>query len=227
MGYIYFIQSPSGNMYIGQTIRPIHKRLKEHKTGQSKDCVALYNAIQKYGWKNFDVYWYECPDEDLNDHEEAMIKVLETLSPNGYNLKEGGANGKHSEGTKQKMSKSSQGEKNPMWGQHQSEDTRKKMSKAKKGKPKSEEHRQHIGEALQGKTRSEEYRQKMTGEKHPRSKEVYQYDLEGTIMESFGSTAEAGRHLNKTSGTHICACALGKLKTAYGFKWSYMMDVFM
>lgn len=53
MGWIYMITSPSGKSYIGQTIRPIQTRLKEHRTGKSSDCVAIYNAIQKYGWENF------------------------------------------------------------------------------------------------------------------------------------------------------------------------------
>ena len=49
MGYIYMLTSPYGKIYIGQTTRPIHKRLQEHGTGVSKDCRAIYNAIQKHG----------------------------------------------------------------------------------------------------------------------------------------------------------------------------------
>jgi group I intron endonuclease len=100
MGYIYMITSPKGKSYIGQTIRSISERFKEHETGKSKDCVAIYSAIQKYGWENFEKEWYECPDKDLNDHEELMIEVLGTLTPGGYNLKGGGGNGKLSEETR-------------------------------------------------------------------------------------------------------------------------------
>jgi len=105
MGYIYMLTSPSEKSYIGQTIRPVEERLKEHRTGKTSGCRAIYNAIQYHGWDAFEKDWYECPDEDLNKHEELMVEVLGTLYPNGYNLKEGGgANGKMSKETKQKMS---------------------------------------------------------------------------------------------------------------------------
>ena len=81
MGYIYILTSPLGKSYIGQTIRPIEKRLEEHQ--QSNGCVAIHNAIKKYGWENFEKDWYYCPDEDLNNHEELMIEVLGTLAPEG------------------------------------------------------------------------------------------------------------------------------------------------
>ena len=67
------LTSPCGKTYIGQTVRPIEKRLEEHETGRSSGCRAIYNAIQKYGWENFGKDWYYCPDEDLNKHEELMI----------------------------------------------------------------------------------------------------------------------------------------------------------
>ena len=86
MGFIYMLTSPSGKSYIGQTIRPIEERLKQHKLPSNK-CFALANAIQKYGWENFEKHWYEVPDEELNEHEELMIEALGTLSPSGYNLK--------------------------------------------------------------------------------------------------------------------------------------------
>ena len=157
----------NGKIYIGQTIRPIQMRLKEHRTGKN-GCHAIYNAIQTYGWKNFDKDWYEVPDDDLNFYEEMLIALLGTLSPNGYNLKEGGGNGKLSEETKQKISES------------------------------------------------------LSGEKNYRSKRVYQYDLEGNELGTFPSTGEAARYLKKKSGSIISRCARGKLKSAHGFKWSYI-----
>ena len=77
------LTSPDGKIYIGQTIRPIEVRLREHEIGRSDNCVLIYRAIQKYGWDVFDKNWYECPDDDLNKHEELMIEVLGTLTPEG------------------------------------------------------------------------------------------------------------------------------------------------
>jgi len=179
MGYIYILTSTSGKSYIGQTIRPIHIRLEEHRKGKSIGCRAIYNAIQFYGWDAFDIDWYYCPDEDLNKHEELMVEVFGTLSPGGYNLREGGgSNGKHSEETKQKISESKTGEKNHWYGKTHTEETKQKMSEAQLGekshwygKMHTEEIKQKISEALLGKTASDETKQKMSeaqlGEKHP------------------------------------------------------------
>ena len=183
--------SPRGKSYIGQTIRSISERFEEHQK-KSSNCVAIYGAIKKYGWDAFEKEWYYCPDKDLNDHEELMIEVLGTLTPGGYNLKEGGGNGKLSEETKQKISEAKLGEKNHNFGI-----------------PMREEQKQKISEALQG-------------ENNLNSKKVYQYDLYGNYIGSFGSGGEAARALCKNSGSSaISNCANRKRKTAYGFKWSF------
>ena len=231
------LTSPTGKSYIGQTTRHIEKRLEEHRTGKSSDCVAIYNAIQLYGWDNFEKEWYECPDNDLNKHEELMIEVLGTLSPDGYNLKEGGGNGKLSEESKQKMRES-------QLGKTLSEETKQKMSESRLGIPLAEGHKQNIrearlgiphtderkqniSEALLGRTLTSEHKQNISeaqrSDKNHKSKRVYQYDLEGVLLGSFACAEEAARHLNKTCGSSITACARGnpRNKTAYGFKWSH------
>jgi group I intron endonuclease len=250
MGYIYMITNKiDGKIYIGQTIRPIQKRLEEHRTKRS-NCVLIYRAILKYGWENFEKDYYECPDGDLNKHEELMVEVLGTLTPGGYNLREGGGNrGKMSEETKQKMSESKQGdknhnyglalddktkkklseanngEKNYWYGKNHTDETKQKLSKALLGKTHTNEAKQKIREARLGKTHTNETKQKMCeakqGEKNHNSKKVYQYDLKGNFISSFGSCGEAARPLGKKDGTKISACAYGNRKTAYGFKWSY------
>jgi hypothetical protein len=83
MGHIYMLKNKkNGKIYIGQTTRPIEKRFEEHQRKDS-NCVAIYNAIQKHGWENFEKDHYECPNEDLNFDEELLIKEMETLAPNG------------------------------------------------------------------------------------------------------------------------------------------------
>ena len=196
------LKSPSGKIYIGQTIRPIEKRFKSHQHKNSA-CVAIYNAILKYGWDAFEKDYYECPDEDLNFDEEFLIREMETLAPEGYNLKTGGGNGKHSNESRQKMREAHLGEKSYMFGIPKSDDHKKKNREA------------HLGEKsfMFGKN----------GEKNHNSKRVYQYALDGTFIDSFGSTEEAGRYMGK-DGTNVRACARGVkgYKTAYGFKWSYI-----
>jgi len=185
MGFIYKLTSPSGKSYIGQTIRPIKERFEEHQY-QNSYCVAICNAIQKYGWDNIDKDWYECPDEDLNFDEELLAREMGTLAPGGYNLREGGgATGKMSEGTKQKMSNARLGDKNPMfgnghllsgerngmYGKTHTIEVKKIIREANVGKILSEEHKQKVREAQIGKTHTEESKQKMSkskrGDKHP------------------------------------------------------------
>ncbi|ABT16682.1 hypothetical protein ATCV1_Z548L [Acanthocystis turfacea chlorella virus 1] len=159
MGFIYMLTSPSGKSYIGQTTRTIEERLKQHQLPSNK-CIAISNAIQKYGWENFEKHWYEVPDEELNEHEELMIEVLGTLSPSGYNLKGGGGNGKLSEETKNKISEANSGENNPMFGKCHTDETKKKFSEERSGE------KNHMF----GKHHAEETKKKLsedrTGEKH-------------------------------------------------------------
>ena len=159
--------SPSGKSYIGQTTRPIEKRLEEHRTGKSSDCVAIYNAIQYHGWENFEKEWNEVPDDDLNFYEEMLVALLGTLSPSGYNLKEGGANGKPGEETKQRMSEAHLGEKNHMFGKTHTDEIKQKLreinqggNNSRYGKKHSEESKKKISEAKQGE------KHHMYGKKH-------------------------------------------------------------
>ncbi|APC25684.1 GIY-YIG catalytic domain-containing endonuclease [Only Syngen Nebraska virus 5] len=145
MGFIYTLTSPSGKSYVGQTTRPIEDRFDEHQKPSS--CVAIYRAIDKHGWDNFITDYYECPDSELNKHETWLIRLMVTLAPNGYNLREGGSNGK------------------------MSEEAKKKLSEAQTGKILSEEHKKKLSEANIGKTHTEETRKKLrevlSGENHP------------------------------------------------------------
>lgn len=231
------LTSPSGKSYIGQTKRPIEERFKEHQFPSSR-CVAIYNAIRKYGWESFKKHWYEVPDEELNAHEELMVEVLGTLVPDGYNLVEGGgAGGKPCEESRKKMSESKKSEKNPMFGKILPDEVKQKMSESHKGKTLSDEHKQQISDSMTGdknhmfgktsedhprfgKTHTDDTRRKMSKNNHM-SKKVYQYDINGTFIQSFASCEEAAWSLNKKCSNNISRCASGKRPIAYGFKWSY------
>lgn len=82
----------------------------------SSNCTFLKNAINKYGKNNFKIEVIEeCFSlEELDLKESYFIKELNTLAPNGYNLTTGGAAPKHSDITKEKMSKTRKG-KHPSW----------------------------------------------------------------------------------------------------------------
>ena len=116
----------NGKAYIGQTTQDVRKRWRRHCSNSEKDG-AISKAIKKYGKSNF---IFEILKENidsidsLNVLEIYYINTLSTMSPNGYNLIMGGNN------------------KTP------SEETRQRMSDAKKRATISEEHRQKMMEGI-------------------------------------------------------------------------------
>jgi hypothetical protein len=59
-----------------------------------------------------------------------------------------------------------------------------------------------------------------SGKNHHRSKHIYQYDLNGNLINEFESAHLAAKHNNiRQSG--ISGCANGTYQTSSGFKWSY------
>ena len=103
---LYILTSPSGKQYVGRDVN-LPSRAKEHFSGKNPQCRLIHRAIKKYGADAFSVEIIQYPgisDEALNAVEKWKIKQLQTLSPKGYNLTEGGEGGKHSEETRQKLS---------------------------------------------------------------------------------------------------------------------------
>ena len=166
----------NGKIYVGQTCQKPESRWRNGKGYDG--CTYFYNAINKYGWDNFEhiICLSNLSLEDANDFEEILIKKLDTTNPNkGYNIEFGGKNSKLSEITKQKLSKAMLGRYNginhPMYHKHHTEETKIKLSESHKGKHHSETTRTKIKESTKGKPKSEEHRKKIseakTGEKHP------------------------------------------------------------
>ena len=121
-GEIYIATcSVSNKQYVGQTqthvlnhgvYRPYgtEKRWKSHvseaiNNTKKNQCVYLNNAIRKHGAKTFTVRTLIiCDLEQLDEYEIHYINEYNTLSPNGYNLLEGGRKAKLTEAIRQKIS---------------------------------------------------------------------------------------------------------------------------
>ena len=132
VGVIYCITSPSGKHYIGQTRRALAKRLKEHSTTQ--ECRFLAAAFLKYGFDNMKVtILMECHVDLLNVLEKACILGMNTMAPNGYNIRSGGRDGFHCEDSRNRMRIAKMGENNFNYGKPRTEITRSRISAAKKG----------------------------------------------------------------------------------------------
>ena len=154
---IYKITSPTGKIYIGQSIN-IKRRISEHKRIKPSNDTILAKSILKYGWDaHVCETIHECDESLLNDLEKYYIKLFNTFNTeHGMNLTEGGDYTKMSEETKQKMKLSR--ENNNFWlGHKHSEESKAKMSESAKGNKNnlgtyySEESRNKIGISHQGK----------------------------------------------------------------------------
>lgn len=143
----------TGKWYVGQTVEP-DKRFKVHidRAINKKDKTYFYNSIRKYGLENF-VYCVleeNVLRENLNLREMDWIEEFDSFY-DGYNMSAGGGQTIFSEEFKQKLSeyhKQLIGEKNPFYGKHHSEESRKKISESHKGKRRSEETRKKISNTL-------------------------------------------------------------------------------
>lgn len=86
----------NGKSYIGQSIN-IEKRWYEHKyKSQCRTDISfnsiLHIAFRKYGIDNFSFEILEelKTVEELDQREQYYIKFYNTITPNGYNILEGG-----------------------------------------------------------------------------------------------------------------------------------------
>ncbi len=188
-GIVYKITNKiNGKIYIGQTIRSISVRWARHiLDAKGGSPCHFHRAIQKYGAQSFvvDVICSTTEIDTLGDLERLWIKKLNSLSPNGYNMTEGGDGGlpgfehteetkalmsakamgrPQSEETKAKLSAFNKGNKNAL-GHSPSAEAKEKMALANIGRVLSEEHRAKISAAGKGKTRSAETRARIAAGK--------------------------------------------------------------
>lgn len=94
-GIYKITNSVNGKIYIGQSI-DIEERWYQHKYKAFDEKEKGYNsaihaAMRKYGIENFSIEIIEkCESILLDERERFWIKELNCLSPNGYNILEGG-----------------------------------------------------------------------------------------------------------------------------------------
>ncbi len=168
-----YVNKINHKVYIGRTCQTLEKRAGSNGVGY-KSCFKFWNAIQKYGWDNFVPTILE---EGLTD-EEASTKELEYISKydsakSGYNIIDS-LRSNYGDDKRRSLSKAVS---NSMTNEHReflrklhtgkkmSENSRTKMSIAKRGKkrkPRTEETKIKIRQAHLGKLVSEKTRIKQS-----------------------------------------------------------------
>ena len=197
---IYKHTSPNGKIYIGVTREEnLNRRWQNGKGYES--CPLFWNAIQKYSWDNFihEVIEEDVPIEQINERESYWIAYYKSNNRKfGYNIEEGG----HAYRTF-------------------SDETRKKISEALKGRPKTPEHREKLRQANLGKKLPKERAEKAA---RGHWKPVIQLDLEGNFIAEYPSIKEACVKTG-ANGAGISACRRGEQKTHHGYRWVYKEDL--
>ena len=137
----------------------------------------------------------------------------------GYNSTSGGDVFVMNDETKQKISQSMIGNTNGM-GHSCSEEKKRKISEAQKGRQFTKEHKQKLSKAARQRhvPCSKEKRQKLS-QNYPNKRKVYCEELD-TIYES---VQECGRQLG-ISATSISKLCRGKGKTLKGYHLKYYND---
>ena len=223
IGRIYKISNNFNTQaYIGQTWSTLFKRFKEHvrRAGAPK----LHNSIAKHDPSNFkiELLWEEeCTQAGLDAKESYFIVELGTMSPNGYNLREGGSGGKLSDESSLKMSNSHIGKVNSI-------ETKDKMAISAQGNTNcigrvlSEKTRRLIGDGNLG---EKSYWHGKSGGEHPTSKKVEQWSKDGEqLIRTYASLTEAANELGAALSS-LSACCRGKRKTCRSFTWRYSSQI--
>jgi len=164
-GIVYIYTSPIGKQYVGQTW--YEERRKTAHTKAKGRCPAFHLAVRKYGYDNFQ---YEVLHKDIKTQAEMdqlemqEIAIHNTISPNGYNLSEGGSSGRMCEEARKKISDARMGMQ--FTDEHRanlrkakefvSPETRQKMRDKKLGRTLSLEQQMKISKSNTGKHMSSE-----------------------------------------------------------------------
>lgn len=255
MGYIYLVTNRlTGKQYVGQTLHEDietrwnqHRRVCENMLG--RHILASY---KKYGIQNFEFKVVcICFDEACNKLEEHYINKFNTLAPNGYNLKAGGRNSKHSEESKQLMSRHRKGkglgvvyteemcmqrserflgEKNPNFGKQLSDEQKQKISERMKqlweekkriGYTSSPKLLEALAKGRQKRLDDAKLRKQQNPKTLGRKQRVAKLDEAGNILEQFESIEEAALKSGAINQV-ISAVCRGVKKHAGGFRWKYL-----
>lgn len=223
---IYSITSPSGKIYIGQSI-DLEKRLYYYQTcwKHIKKQRKLYASFKKHGVENhiFKII-EECHLDILDEREIFYIDLFES-TVKGLNIKLGGNGGKQTQETKDRIGKSNTGISRPktqeqiekLRGQTRTEETKLKMSLA--GKNREITWGNKISEAKQRNPfkYSDESKQKMRDNS---GISILQFTKDNQFIKEYPSAKQAERETGIKNDNIYC-CLKGKSKSAGGFIWRY------
>lgn len=215
IGFVYMITSPTGRIYVGSTV-DIEERWNIYRLYHCKDQPKLYNSLKKYGYEAHikEIVWAGelC---DMYKYETMIGFGFNVLEPENLTLALPPNGSSYS---------------------FISEETKKKLSIANKGRKPTDECRRKSIEASMGnkfrlnKFHSVEVRNKISiGTKNSSSFQesmknkrisILQLDLQGNFIREWTCCLEAAETLKISKG-NITSCCKGTRNQTGGFKWKY------
>jgi group I intron endonuclease len=212
--FIYKITNTvNGKIYIGQTRNSIQTRWLQHVAESKRSTSALASAIKKYGRDSFKIEELEtCTSlEELNTLEKTLIREYESLSPKGYNLREGGDQPRLSSESIEKIRKS-------MLGKKPSPENARRLGDYSRGKKQSAEHVSKRFKSRDGWKHSDKSKEKIARNKGGRSFSVYKDDV---FIGNWDVINQCAKDLD-LSNSHICSCLKGRLRQHKGHVFRYL-----
>lgn len=218
---IYKITSPTGRIYIGQSVN-IEKRQQQYESGINyKNQTKLRNSLVKYGFAThiFEVI-QECDVEELNMQERYWQDHYGVLSQRGLNCRLTQTNdksGRLSEQTKSRISKANSGVNAGFYGRNHTEEAKSRIRQASLGRRHTEEAKKYMSEIKKGYKKSQEHVKAIAEKK---KKPILQYTKDSKPIREWNSVKEAGEALGINRG-NISSCLTGTFKSAGGYMWKY------
>lgn len=208
MSYVVYmhINKTNGKAYVGLTSMKPEERWREGK-GYNKGTY-FRNAIDKYGWDNFEhkIIKENLSKDEASYWERHYISFYNlTNGQYGYNISSGGEHGGHpqTEETRKKISENHGG----FDGKKHTEETLKKMRKAKSGEN-HPNYGKHLSDESKDKLRSAALRN--------RGRLFFCIEL-NRIFDNLNEACEVTT-CNKGS---IVLCCQGKQGQCKGYHWEY------
>lgn len=234
-GYTYLIiNSVNNKMYVGQTRRTTQIRWKQHiqSAARGNEKFYLYNAFNKYGVENFifkELHEYKASTEKelieiLNNEEKKFIVQYNTLSPNGYNMTQGGEC--DAEARKKPVTQYSL--KGEFIKKHES------MFSACESLQREAATPSHIGECCKGQLHTAYgYVWRYNDEPfnlypitNQSTKKIDQYSINGDLLHTYNSIIDVDNTFQKGISSKVCNVCRGINHTAYGYVWRYHGEPF-
>lgn len=242
---VYCFIAPNGKRYVGITSRKPEYRWNEGKG--YKYNPHLHNAIQKYGWENFvkEIIADNLPELFAKELEVFYIKEWDLMNPiKGYNQTIGGDGAPglvRTEAAKKNAKEGQRGSTTKKVLQFNVDGTFiKEFDTMTEAYRETGVHYSKISLVCNGTRKTsggsmwrfadierdiEGNIKPATPNKKPSQKKVFQYEVDGTLINTYVSTMEAAKAIGVDNSV-ICAVCNGKRKTFKGYVFRYEGSLF-